>query len=385
MGGWNKENKFYMRIFLKTIFFLLLASLVACSGDGGAKGAPGGKGPGGPGGPGGKGGPGGRPQRSLNVEGYIAELSVMSKEFQTMATLSPLNSVSLSAAASGRLVTLNAKDGASVQKGALIAKIDDSDLKANLKQAEANMALAKQKFDRTQKLHEQGSATAADLESAEASLKSNEASVELIKAQIAKTEVRAPFSGKLGFVNVSVGAWLNAGAAIVELNEVNKLKAKFSLPQRYASVVKVGDKITLKDEERNVEKAGKVTALDATISESSRTRQIMVTVDNAKGELIAGSYTSVKVALESDREPTFTVPAEALILDREGAYVFVCDAGQAKIKHVETGLRTPISVEVLSGLAQGDTVIVSGIVSLRPGIGVKIRELRHTMKYEVDR
>lgn len=372
-----------MRRFLNTFFCLGLVFLVACSGDGAANKAPGGHG--GPGGPGGKGGPGGRNARTLNVEGYIAELSVMNKEFQTMATLSPLNSVSLSTAASGRLVLLNAKDGAMVQKGDLIAKIDDSDLKAQLAQAEVNLTLARQKYDRTRKLHEQASATAADLESAEASLKSSEASIELIKAQISKTEVRAPFGGKLGFVNVSLGAWLNAGASIVDLNQVNMLKAKFSLPQRYASVVKEGDNIVLKDEERNVEKAGKVSALDATISESSRTRQIMVTVDNANGELIAGSYTSVKVALESGRTPSFTVPAEALILDREGAYVFVCDSGKAKIKHVETGLRTPISVEVLSGLDQGDTVIVSGIVSLRPGVGVKIRELRHVMKYEVDR
>ncbi len=367
-----------MRCFFKEIFFVTLVALVACSSDGPeGKGIPGGKGPGGLQGK-------GRGARTLNVEGYIAELSEMNKEFQTMATLSPLNSVSLSAATSGKLVQLNAKDGASVQKGTLLAKIDDSDLKANLKQAEANLALAKQKFDRTKKLHEQGSATDADLESADANLKSSEASMDLIRAQIAKTEVRAPFSGKLGFVNVSVGAWLNAGATIVELSEVNKLKAKFSLPQRYASIVRVGDKITLKDEERNVEKSGKVTALDATISESSRTRQILVTVDNAKGELIAGSYTSVKVALQSSSVKSFTVPAEALILDREGAYVFVSDGGKAKIKYVETGLRTPISVEILSGLDQGDTVIVSGIVSLRPGVGVKFRELRHPMNYEVD-
>lgn len=365
--------------FLKTAFCLGLCFLVACSGDGVGDKARGGKGPQG------KGGPGGRPQRILNVEGYVAELSEQHREFQTMATLSPLNSVSLAAAASGRLVTLNAKDGASVQKGALLAKIDDSDLRANLKQAEANLTLAKQKYDRTKKLQEQGSATAADLESVEASLKANEANIELIKSQISKTEVRAPFSGKLGFVNVSVGAWLNAGSSIVELNEVNKLKAKFSLPQRYASVVKVGDKITLRDEERNVEKTGKVSALDATISESSRTRQILVTVDNAKGELIAGSYTSVKVSMEADRNTSFTIPAEALILDREGAYVFVNKGGKATIKYVETGLRTPISVQVYSGLEQGDTVIVSGIVSLRPGVGVKIRELRHAMKYEVDR
>lgn len=362
------------------LIFLMTMALVACS-DGSADGK-GGSAVKGPHGPGGK---GGRPQRALNVEGYIAELVAQRKEFQTMATLAPLNSVSLSTAASGRLVRLNAKDGALVKKGTLIAKIDDSELRAQLSQAEANLALAEQKEQRVRGLHEKDGATQQDLETAEANLKSAKASVALIKAQIEKTEVYAPFDGTLGFVNVSVGAWLTAGAPIVELNEIQKLKAKFALPQRYASIVKVGDAITLKDEERNVQKSGMVSALDATISESSRTRQILVTVDNKDNELIAGSYTSIKVSLEAERDSSFTIPAEALILDREGAYVFVDKGGKAVIKYVETGLRTPISVQVLSGLEQGDTVIVSGIVSLRPEVNVKIREIRHTMKYEVDR
>jgi hypothetical protein len=131
------------------------------------------------------------------------------------------------------------------------------------------------------------------MEAAEASLKSAEASVELIKAQIAKTEVRAPFAGKLGFVNVSVGAWLTTGTSIATLSEVKKLKAKFALPQRYATTLKVGDAVDVKDEERNMAKSGKVKALEASLSESSRTRQVLVEIDNANGDLLAGSYAKV--------------------------------------------------------------------------------------------
>ena len=365
---------------MNKLFLVALTSLllVACgSKDDAAKGA------GAPAGKGG-GGPGGKAQRVLNVEGYVAELSLQGKTFQTMATLVPKNSVSLSAATSGRLVSLTAKDGAIVKKGALLAKIDDSELRAQLKQAESNKMLAEQKEQRVRGLFEKNGATKQDLEAAEASLKSAQASVELIRAQLTKTEVRAPFNGKLGFVDVSVGAWLNSGTPIAELSEVDRLKAVFALPQRYASVIKVGDKITLKDSERNVEKDGVVSALDAVISESSRTRRVMVDVNNSKGELIAGSFVSVNVAMEASSVESFTIPSEAMILDREGAYVFVCQGGKAKIKHVTTGLRTPMSVQVLSGLAVGDTVIASGIVSLRPGADVKIKGLRHSINYEVE-
>ena len=207
----------------------------------------------------------------------------------------------------------------------------------------ANQQLARQKYDRAKGLYEKDGATQADMETAEASLKSAEASVELIKAQIAKTEVRAPFAGKLGFVNVSVGAWLTTGTSIATLSEVKKLKAKFALPQRYATTLKVGDAVDVKDEERNMAKSGKVKALEASLSESSRTRQVLVEIDNANGELLAGSYAKVNVTMQTGMAKSIPIPAEAFTLDKDGAYVFVATGGKAKIKHVETGLRTPIA------------------------------------------
>lgn len=366
-------------------FFVLLfisLYLIACGSNDSAPGAGApGKGAAGKGGPGGK---SGRPAREIAVEGYIAEAHESGKTFSAMATLEPLNSVQLTAATSGRLMNLYAKDGASVQKGALLAKIDDSELKAQLKQAESNQQLTQQKYDRAKALYEKDGATKADMEAAEASLKSAQASVELIQAQIAKTEVRAPFAGTLGFVNVSVGAWLATGTPVATLSDVKELKAKFALPQRYASTLKAGDPVNIKDEERGIEKTAKVKALDATLSESSRTRQVMVLVENAKGELLAGSYAKVNVTVASGRTTSIPVPAEAITLDKDGAYVFVATGGKAKIKHVETGLRTPISVDVVSGLAEGDTVISSGLISLREGSAVRIREIRHNTDYEVE-
>ena len=364
------------RILLVSFMSLMLA---ACSSEGSGKDVSG-KASGGKS----AGGKGGRQARVIAVEGYIAKTHVSNKNFTTMATLEPLNSVSLTAATSGRLQKLYAKDGARVKKGALLAKIDDSELRAQLKQAESNQQLAQQKYDRVKSLFEKNGATKADLESAEASLKSAEASVELIKAQIEKTEVRAPFAGTLGFVNVSVGAWLTTGTSIASLSDVEKLKAKFSLPQRYASTLKVNDPVTLRDEERSIEKTATVKALDATLSESSRSRQVMVVVDNAKGELLAGAFAKVTVSMESGRVKSIPVPAEALTLDKDGAYVFVATDGKAKIKHVETGLRTPISVDIVRGLDEGDTVISSGLISMREGAAVRIREIRHNTDYELE-
>lgn len=301
-----------------------------------------------------------------------------------MASLEAFNTVELIAAASGRLMNLLAVDGADVQKGDLLAKIDDSELKAQLKQAESNRLLAKQKKDRVQGLVEKNAATQADLESAEASLKSADASIELIKAQIAKTEVRAPFSGKLGFVKVSLGAWMTTGASIATLSEVNRLKARFAIPQRFASNVNAGDSISLVDEERNIEKVGVVSALDPIISESSRTRQVMVSVDNEDALFIAGGYAKVSFEMQATGGKSVPVPAEALTLDKDGGYVFIAKDGKAQMVRVETGLRTPIAVDVVSGLNEGDTVITSGLISIRQGSSIRIREIRNNIDYEVN-
>ena len=378
------------------LFFSLFFALVfsACDGSGASKeaanaGAKGGVqngagAPGGKQGKGGKGGPGGKPAREIAVEGYIAESHRPLKDFSAMATLEALNSVELTAATSGRLVNLYAKDGALVQKGALLAKIDDSELRAQLKQAQASADLARQKQERVKSLYDKDGATKADMESADASLKSAQASVELIKAQIAKTEVRAPFAGKLGFVNVSVGAWLTTGTSIATLSDVKKLKAKFALPQRYASSLKAGDAVEVLDQERNVSRSGKVKALDAALSESSRTRQVLVEVDNVQGDLLAGSFAKVVVSMPTGAANSIPVPAEAFTLDKDGAYVFVAREGKAQIRRVSTGLRTPIAVDVTTGLDEGDTVITSGLISLREGVTVRIREIRHNTDYEVE-
>ncbi|MCF0223271.1 MAG: efflux RND transporter periplasmic adaptor subunit [Fibrobacter sp.] len=355
-------------------FLIVVAMLFACSNEPAKEGAKSsGKGPSAK----------GKKNREVAVEVYIATPSEQARQYQTMATLTPINSVSLSAAASGRLVLLNARDGMNVKKGALLAKIDDAELQAQLKQAEASMSLAQQKYERTKNLYEKDGITKENLESVEASLKSAEASVELIKAQIEKTEVRAAFPGKLGLVKVSLGAWLTAGSPIADLSEVRKLKVVFALPQRFAAAVKVGDEITVIDQERGLNKVGKVKALDATISESSRTRQILVEIDNVKGELIAGGYAKVVVPLSEHAAPVMSIPAEALTLDKDGGYVYVVKNGKAVIKHVVTALRTPISVDVTSGLDEGDSVVVSGLMSMREGVGIKVKDVRRTMNYEV--
>lgn len=321
--------------------------------------------------------------RVIRVEGYVAKKRDLINHYQVTGTLFPINEVELKSETSGRLISLPVRDGALVSKGALIAKLDDSELKATLAQANAGLELAKQKETRTRALHERDGATTAELESVEASLRSQEALVEQIQAQIRKTEIRAPFSGRLGFLKVSEGEWMTSGLAVSTLSSVQQLKMEFSLPQRYASMVSVGDSLKVIDNERGLSTMGYIRFLEPTLTSSSRSRKIRAVFSNTKEEWIAGSFVKGELTLQGSREHTMVIPTEALTLDDQGPYVFVYREGKAHQTRVTTGLRTPISVAVHSGLQENDTVIVSGLMSVRSGSSVEIREIRNPMNYEV--
>lgn len=321
--------------------------------------------------------------RTISVEGYLAVPRTSTTSYKLAANLLPWDEVELKAEMPGKLVQLNVKDGASVSKGALIAKINDAELQAQLKQAEASLLLAKQKENRTKTLFEKEGATQADLEVVVASTASAEASVALIRAQIAKTEIRAPFSGSLGILKVSPGEWMTAGASIATLSNTKKLKVSFVLPQRYASNLPKGAKVKIDDSERGISIEGIVRTLDPILSQSNRSRTIQAEIDNREGLFLAGAFAEVNVPIEGNEKFVIHIPAEAVTLDDTGPYVFVSKSGKAEQRYIKTGLRTPISVSVYEGLAEGDTVIVSGMMSVREGITVKIKELRTPMNYEV--
>ncbi len=321
-------------------------------------------------------------QRALRVSGYIARPDSTTGTYSASGELVAKNRVELKTETSGRLVKLHVSDGQRVSKGTLVAKLDDSELRASLKSAEASLELARKKEARTRALFEKDGATAEELESAENAVKLSEASKELFEAQIAKTEIRAPFSGRLGVIRVSEGAYMSLGAEIATLVDSRELWTEFELPQRYSRALSDGDRVTLVDDELGTSVEAKVRFLDSEISNTSRTRKIRAIVKNPDGKFIAGAFVRVNLVFGKGSETGTPVPSEAVTLDANGAYVFVAKAGKAEQVYVETGLRTPITVNVTRGLSAGDTVIVSGLMRLRSGMAVEVKEINNNMSYE---
>ena len=323
-----------------------------------------------------------RAMRTLRVSGYIARPDSTTGTYFASGELVAKNRVELKAEISGRLVKLYASDGQRVSRGFLIAKIDDSELRANLKSANATLELAKKKEARTRALFEKDGATAEELESAENSVKLSEASKELLEAQMAKTEVRAPFSGNLGVIRVSEGAYMASGTEISTLVDSRELWTEFELPQRYSRNLAKGDRVKLVDSEQGTGVEAKVRFMDAELSNTSRTRKVRAALKNPDGKFLAGSFVRVNLVFGKGSEIGMPIPSEALTLDAKGSYVFIAKGGKAEQVYVETGLRTPITVNILRGLSIGDTVIVSGLMSMRNGMNVEVKEINNNMSYE---
>ncbi len=364
------KNRFVLAIF----FFLSCFWIAACSSGSKEEKSVGKKG----------GAPGQAITRTLRVSGYIAVPDSTSGTYTADGELVAEAQVDLKTETSGKLVQLLAKDGQRVSKGALLAKLDDAELQANLKSAKTALDLAEKKAARTKILYEKDGATAEELESAESAVESAKASKELIEAQLKKVEVRAPFAGTLGVVEVSEGAWMTSGSPIATLTSTNELKVEFELPQRFSRSVKVGDKVVLIDTEQQVRADAKISFLDATMSNSSRTRKARAIVKNQGGKYLPGTYVRVQLDFGQGNVVGMPVPSEAVTLDANGAYIFIVKDGKAKKTYIKTGLRTPITVDVVDGLAAGDTVIASGLMSVREGMNVEIKEIANNMNYGVN-
>ncbi|MCX7874927.1 MAG: efflux RND transporter periplasmic adaptor subunit [Melioribacteraceae bacterium] len=281
--------------------------------------------------------------------------------------------VELHTETSGKVIGIFFKEGSYVKKGDILVKINDADLQAQLKKAEVKLKDAEEKEFRQKRLFEKNGISKETYEEAINNLNSAIADVENIKALIAKTEIKAPFDGKIGLRYVTEGAYVNPTTQIAKLQNVNPVKIDFAIPQRFANEISVGNTIQIQTPNGKKFNA-KIYAIESKINPDTRSLQARAICNNDKGELIPGSFVTILVNLNEIKN-ALTIPTQALTLDITGERVFVYKNGFAIPKKVESGIRTETEVQITDGLKIGDTVLVSGIMQLRPRAKIKITSI----------
>ncbi len=309
----------------------------------------------------------------LPVKAHILKYQALDNKVLTTGTVLANEEVDLKSEVNGKITNIFFKEGSAVKEGALLVKINDADLQAQLQSAKSRLELQKDTEYRQKQLLEKEAISQEDYDMTANQLQVNEAEVELIKAQIAKTEIRAPFSGIIGLKNVSEGSFVTNSMIIASLQNINPIKIDFSIPERYSSMVNVGDEINFTITGSDKQFIGKVYAIEPKIDPVTRTLKLRALCSNTGREILPGSFANIQLVLKKI-EDAILIPSEALIPDIKGQKVFIYRNGKAVPQQVGTGIRTDINVQLTSGVAEGDTIITSGMLQLRPGVPVTISE-----------
>jgi len=305
--------------------------------------------------------------RALPVSVHIANYSDISDGTTRLGSLLANEVVDLASQTSGRVVLINFEEGQWVEKGRLLVKIDDLDFQAQLTRAEHQFALAAERLRRQHILFERDAVSREAFDQAQTDYNMIEADIELLKVRIDRTEIRAPFSGVIGFRAISLGAYLQAGARVATLADIATLKLEFSIPER--NVFKQLEGATARFWVQGSEKeySAKIYAIDPILETRTRTVILRALYNNDDDKLRPG-MSATRITIETERaSASLLVPSEAVIPDVEGRVVWLIRNRRAEQVPVKTGTRTADMVEILEGVAAGDTVITSGLLQIRQG------------------
>jgi membrane fusion protein, multidrug efflux system len=323
-------------------------------------------------GPGAGGGPGGGPP-AMPVEAAAARSDTVVDAILATGQVEALQSIELRPEVEGRLIQILVREGALVGKGTPLFKIDDAELKAQVAEITAERDLARQSLSRTRELLGQKASSQAELERAEATMRSNEAQLERLKVRLERTLVRAPFAGVVGQRFVSLGDYVNTDTRLVTLQTVSPQRASFQVPERYADRLKAGQQVSFRVAALPGRQfTGKVDFVDPVVKLPGRTITVKAMVPNPRRELQSGMF--IEARLATDVRPDAVVIPEDAVLPLQGSnFVWVVDNGKATRRQVELGVRTPGFVEVKNGVESSEQVVVGGQERLAEGAPVQAK------------
>jgi membrane fusion protein, multidrug efflux system len=277
---------------------------------------------------------------------------------------------------SGLITRIYFKEGSYVSKGSILFKLNDADLQAQLRKLQVQQRIARSNESRSSELLKIGGISRQDYDAAQLQTSNTSADIAIIQTQIAKTVIRAPFSGKVGFRLVSVGAYVSPATVMTTLSQTNNLKLDFTVPEKYIPQIKSGQFVNFTVEGMDKKYTGRIVASESNITENTRTLQVRAAVQGDASGLTPGGFAKVTLNFEPDPN-AIVIPTQAIIPQARGKKVYVFQGGVAKFIDVETGIRDSSTVQITKGLKVGDTVLLTGLLSLRPEGKVVLSKLNN--------
>jgi membrane fusion protein, multidrug efflux system len=320
------------------------------------------------------------PAKQLNtvtdIEGYIVKPSVIDETKTISGTIKPLEETVLMPEVTGRVVLINLQEGKFVRQGTVLIKLFDDDLQAQLHKAQSALELAEQTQIRQSELMKVSGISQLDYDQSVLQVHSIKADIEVIKAQIRKTEVHAPFDGVIGLRNISLGAEVTPSTSLATIRAVKQLKLDFAVPEKYGNQVKQGTMVQFKVQGDDNLHDATVIATEEGIDPGTRNLKVRALVSDNTTSLVPGTFANVDLKLNENKN-ALMVPTQSIIPREREKQLIVARSGKAQFIKVKTRVRQESMIEVIDGIQPGDTVVTTGILFIKPGMVLKFAKLNN--------
>ncbi len=321
------------------------------------------------------GAPGGN-RPPAKVDAFVVTPKVLSQDIEMPGSIIPAEETELHTEVSGRVTGIYFIEGSNVAQGAVLVKLYDGDLQAQLNKLKVQLKVAEETLQRYEALLKINGVSQQEYELYKLSVNNIQADMSIVQTSISKTSLRAPFSGRLGLRNISNGAYITPATTISTLRKLSQLKIEFTVPEKYGSGMKVGNKVAFNIDNNEQTYMAKVMATENNISEESRSLKVRAMVEKPDAKLIAGSFVKVKIEL-GQNDAALMIPSQAVIPQARNKQVIVYRGGTASMETVTTGIRDSAMVEITSGLKTGDTVLITGLLTTKQGAKVILNKVNN--------
>jgi membrane fusion protein (multidrug efflux system) len=314
--------------------------------------------------------PGFGPNGPISVVAVTLKRQPFARQMEAVGTARANEAVDITSKTSNRVTKILFREGQQVKAGEVLVEFDTEQARASLAEAEAALKDSQSQFKRSRELYTTKALSEAQLDQLQATLSTNEARVAGARSQLNDMIIRAPFAGRVGLRNVSVGSYVSPGGVITTLDDTSIIKLDFSVPEVFLASLQEGLEISARTSAYpDVEFKGKVSSIDSRLDPVSRAIIVRARIDNKDGRLKPGMFMTVKL-IRADA-PALMLPEEALVPEGNSKFVFVVRDGKAMRVEVQTGRRRPGEVEITGGLDEGDVVVTEGTQKVRNGQPVK--------------
>ena len=316
-----------------------------------------------------------RGNRPMQADGFIVRTKSLSENIEVPGTLLPFEETEIRPEISGRIVYLNVPEGRFVSKGSVLAKLFDGDLQAQLKKLQVQLEIAQQTASRYKELLKIGGISQQEYDLTELQANNLKADMQLIRVDIYKTTIRAPYSGRIGLKSISSGAYVTPTNIITTISQVNKLKMEFTVPEKYSGAMQRGRPVNFTVAGTDKKFTSSIMATESNIEANTRTLKVRSVVSGTHQSLVPGAFAKVTLQMDQD-DQALIIPTQAVIPQARNKRVIVYKGGTAKFEIVTTGIRDSSFVQITEGLKAGDTVVTTGLLAIRPDSQIKLNKIQ---------